>query len=172
MCSVFQVKCDHYWPFTDEPVMYGEISVEMLSESESPEWTVRKFRLGYVRTFPGVSAVPPSTTRGHSNTLLWSLSPPAGRWESGRPPPELHLVARSWCAHSERHREHPTVRPHRSPAGQPDQGPHCGPLQVRLGLNTNLLFQLTSDIYPDSGTVVSYELAWLLTPQSSYCLFD
>ncbi|XP_067347262.1 receptor-type tyrosine-protein phosphatase O isoform X5 [Channa argus] len=42
-----RVKCDHYWPFTDEPVMYGEISVEMLSEIESPEWTIRKFRLGY-----------------------------------------------------------------------------------------------------------------------------
>ena len=42
------MKCDHYWPFTDEPVMYGEISVEMLSESESPEWTIREFRLGYV----------------------------------------------------------------------------------------------------------------------------
>ncbi|KAM9334909.1 receptor-type tyrosine-protein phosphatase O [Symphorus nematophorus] len=42
-----RVKCDHYWPFTDEPVMYGEISVEMLSQSESPEWTIRKFRLGY-----------------------------------------------------------------------------------------------------------------------------
>uniref|UniRef100_A0AAQ5WYB9 protein-tyrosine-phosphatase n=1 Tax=Amphiprion ocellaris TaxID=80972 RepID=A0AAQ5WYB9_AMPOC len=42
-----RVKCDHYWPFTDEPVMYGEISVEMMSESESPEWTIRKFRLGY-----------------------------------------------------------------------------------------------------------------------------
>ncbi|CAL8323062.1 unnamed protein product [Lota lota] len=42
-----RVKCDHYWPFTDEPVMYGEISVEMLSESESPEWTIRNFRLGY-----------------------------------------------------------------------------------------------------------------------------
>ncbi|XP_055009765.1 receptor-type tyrosine-protein phosphatase O isoform X2 [Boleophthalmus pectinirostris] len=42
-----RVKCDHYWPFTDEPVMYGEISVEMLSETESPEWTIRKFRLGY-----------------------------------------------------------------------------------------------------------------------------
>nr|XP_057923403.1 receptor-type tyrosine-protein phosphatase O [Doryrhamphus excisus] len=42
-----RVKCDHYWPFTDEPVMYGEISVEMLTESESPEWTIRKFRLGY-----------------------------------------------------------------------------------------------------------------------------
>ncbi|XP_045895053.1 receptor-type tyrosine-protein phosphatase O isoform X2 [Micropterus dolomieu] len=42
-----RVKCDHYWPFTDEPVMYGEISVEMLSETESPEWTTRTFRLGY-----------------------------------------------------------------------------------------------------------------------------
>ncbi|XP_019753160.1 receptor-type tyrosine-protein phosphatase O isoform X1 [Hippocampus comes] len=42
-----RVKCDHYWPFGDEPVMYGEISVEVLSENESPEWTIRKFRLGY-----------------------------------------------------------------------------------------------------------------------------
>ncbi|XP_058480724.1 receptor-type tyrosine-protein phosphatase O isoform X2 [Solea solea] len=42
-----RVKCDHYWPFTDEPYMYGEISVEMLSETESPEWIIRKFRLGY-----------------------------------------------------------------------------------------------------------------------------
>ncbi|XP_013856427.1 receptor-type tyrosine-protein phosphatase O [Austrofundulus limnaeus] len=42
-----RVKCDHYWPFTDEPVMYGDISVEMLSENESPEWIIRKFRLGY-----------------------------------------------------------------------------------------------------------------------------
>lgn len=48
LCVFVQVKCDHYWPFTDEPVMYGEVSVEMLSESEAPEWTVRKFRLGYV----------------------------------------------------------------------------------------------------------------------------
>ncbi|XP_038145064.1 receptor-type tyrosine-protein phosphatase O isoform X2 [Cyprinodon tularosa] len=42
-----RVKCDHYWPFTDEPVMYGDISVEMLSEEGSPEWIIRKFRLGY-----------------------------------------------------------------------------------------------------------------------------
>uniref|UniRef100_A0AAY4E4G0 Protein-tyrosine-phosphatase n=1 Tax=Denticeps clupeoides TaxID=299321 RepID=A0AAY4E4G0_9TELE len=42
-----RVKCDHYWPFTNEPVTYGEITVEMLSETESPEWTVRSFRLGY-----------------------------------------------------------------------------------------------------------------------------
>ena len=43
-----QVKCDHYWPFTDEPVAYGEIAVEMLTESESADWTVRNFRLNYV----------------------------------------------------------------------------------------------------------------------------
>uniref|UniRef100_A0A3Q3AQR8 protein-tyrosine-phosphatase n=1 Tax=Kryptolebias marmoratus TaxID=37003 RepID=A0A3Q3AQR8_KRYMA len=43
-----QVKCDHYWPFKNEPVMYGDISVEMLSENnESTEWIIRKFRLGY-----------------------------------------------------------------------------------------------------------------------------
>lgn len=49
--TCFQVKCDHYWPFTDEPVMYGDISVEILSENESPEWIIRKFRLGYVSLF-------------------------------------------------------------------------------------------------------------------------
>ncbi|XP_028307397.1 receptor-type tyrosine-protein phosphatase O isoform X2 [Gouania willdenowi] len=42
-----RVKCDHYWPYSDEPVLYGEISVEMLSECESAEWIVRNFRLGY-----------------------------------------------------------------------------------------------------------------------------
>lgn len=31
--------------------MYGEVSVELLSESESPEWIIRKFRLGYVSFF-------------------------------------------------------------------------------------------------------------------------
>ena len=46
-CSL-QVKCDHYWPFTDEPVMYGEVGVEMLTEIEFPDWTIRNFRLGYV----------------------------------------------------------------------------------------------------------------------------
>lgn len=47
------MKCDHYWPFTDEPVSYGEITVEMLSESDSPEWTVRNFRLSYVSVICG-----------------------------------------------------------------------------------------------------------------------
>ncbi|KAJ8373850.1 hypothetical protein SKAU_G00044300 [Synaphobranchus kaupii] len=42
-----RVKCDHYWPFSDEPVAYGEIIVEMLSEKEAPEWIMRNFRLSY-----------------------------------------------------------------------------------------------------------------------------
>lgn len=42
-----RVKCDHYWPFTEEPVAYGEVTVEMMSETDSPEWTIRNFRLGY-----------------------------------------------------------------------------------------------------------------------------
>ncbi|XP_067283475.1 receptor-type tyrosine-protein phosphatase O isoform X3 [Pseudorasbora parva] len=42
-----RVKCDHYWPFTEEPVAYGEITVEMMAETDSPEWTIRNFRLGY-----------------------------------------------------------------------------------------------------------------------------
>ncbi|XP_066580446.1 receptor-type tyrosine-protein phosphatase O isoform X2 [Amia ocellicauda] len=42
-----RVKCDHYWPFTEDPVAYGEITVEMTSEKEAAEWTVRNFRLNY-----------------------------------------------------------------------------------------------------------------------------
>ncbi|KAG2469497.1 PTPRO phosphatase, partial [Polypterus senegalus] len=41
------VKCDHYWPFTEEPVSYGDITVEMTSEKESTEWAIRHFRLCY-----------------------------------------------------------------------------------------------------------------------------
>ncbi|KAH0617104.1 hypothetical protein JD844_028760, partial [Phrynosoma platyrhinos] len=41
------VKCDHYWPFTEEPVSYGDITVEMLSEEEQSEWVFRNFRISY-----------------------------------------------------------------------------------------------------------------------------
>lgn len=72
-----QVKCDHYWPFSDEPIMYGEVSVEMLSESEAPEWTVRKFRLGYVSFAPPSVTPKPLTSSRHS-----------------RVPPTLHSLCR------------------------------------------------------------------------------
>lgn len=45
---MFQVKCDHYWPFTEDPVAYGDITVEMLSEDEHTDWVYRSFRISYV----------------------------------------------------------------------------------------------------------------------------
>ncbi|XP_019345084.1 receptor-type tyrosine-protein phosphatase O isoform X3 [Alligator mississippiensis] len=41
------VKCDHYWPFTEEPIAYGDITVEMLSEEEHTDWVYRNFRISY-----------------------------------------------------------------------------------------------------------------------------
>ena len=43
-----QVKCDHYWPFTEEPIAYGDITVEMMSEEEQDDWACRHFRINYV----------------------------------------------------------------------------------------------------------------------------
>ncbi|XP_073420706.1 receptor-type tyrosine-protein phosphatase O isoform X4 [Dendrobates tinctorius] len=43
-----RIKCDHYWPFTAEPVSYGDIVVEVVSEEEQPDWTLRVFRMSYV----------------------------------------------------------------------------------------------------------------------------
>ncbi|XP_077123394.1 receptor-type tyrosine-protein phosphatase O isoform X2 [Ranitomeya variabilis] len=43
-----RIKCDHYWPFTAEPVSYGDITVEMVSEEEQPDWALRVFRISYI----------------------------------------------------------------------------------------------------------------------------
>uniref|UniRef100_UPI003AAE95FB receptor-type tyrosine-protein phosphatase beta-like n=1 Tax=Centroberyx gerrardi TaxID=166262 RepID=UPI003AAE95FB len=40
-----RVKCDHYWPFDQEPLYYGDLIVQMLSESVLPEWTIREFKI-------------------------------------------------------------------------------------------------------------------------------
>nr|XP_033808014.1 receptor-type tyrosine-protein phosphatase O isoform X2 [Geotrypetes seraphini] len=40
-----RVKCDHYWPFTAEPVSYGDITVEIASENEQTDWSYRTFRI-------------------------------------------------------------------------------------------------------------------------------
>ncbi|KAL1775745.1 receptor-type tyrosine-protein phosphatase O isoform X2 [Sigmodon hispidus] len=42
-----RVKCDHYWPFTEEPITYGDITVEMISEEEQDDWASRHFRINY-----------------------------------------------------------------------------------------------------------------------------
>ena len=44
-CLHEQVKCDHYWPFDHEPLYYGDLIVQMLSESVLPEWTIREFKI-------------------------------------------------------------------------------------------------------------------------------
>ncbi|KAK7122151.1 hypothetical protein R3I93_023083 [Phoxinus phoxinus] len=40
-----RVKCDHYWPFDQEPLYYGDLIVQMQSESVLPEWTIREFKI-------------------------------------------------------------------------------------------------------------------------------
>ncbi|KAK2842858.1 hypothetical protein Q5P01_013058 [Channa striata] len=40
-----RVKCDHYWPFDQDPLYYGDLIVQMLSESVLPEWTIREFTI-------------------------------------------------------------------------------------------------------------------------------
>ncbi|XP_048410177.1 receptor-type tyrosine-protein phosphatase O isoform X4 [Stegostoma tigrinum] len=50
-----RVKCDHYWPFNEQPVGYGDITVEMVFESEhagqseetQSEWIIREFNVSY-----------------------------------------------------------------------------------------------------------------------------
>ncbi|KAM4748652.1 receptor-type tyrosine-protein phosphatase O isoform 1-T1 [Rhinophrynus dorsalis] len=42
-----RIKCDHYWPFATDPVTYGDITVEMVSEDERSDWAYRLFRLSY-----------------------------------------------------------------------------------------------------------------------------
>ena len=42
-------KCDHYWPDilygSTDPVIYGDVSVTVLNESQFCDWTTREFRV-------------------------------------------------------------------------------------------------------------------------------
>ncbi|XP_076119767.1 receptor-type tyrosine-protein phosphatase beta [Alosa pseudoharengus] len=40
-----RVKCDHYWPFDQDALYYGDLIIQMLSESVLPEWTIREFKI-------------------------------------------------------------------------------------------------------------------------------
>ncbi|KAM3849369.1 receptor-type tyrosine-protein phosphatase beta-like, partial [Diretmus argenteus] len=40
-----RVKCDQYWPEDREPLYYGDLVIQMLSESVLPEWTIREFKI-------------------------------------------------------------------------------------------------------------------------------
>ncbi|XP_056131706.1 receptor-type tyrosine-protein phosphatase beta-like [Lampris incognitus] len=40
-----RIKCDQYWPADREPLYYGDLVVQMMSESVLPEWTIREFKI-------------------------------------------------------------------------------------------------------------------------------
>ncbi|XP_003798983.1 receptor-type tyrosine-protein phosphatase beta isoform X1 [Otolemur garnettii] len=40
-----RVKCDHYWPPDQDSLYYGDLILQMLSESVLPEWTIREFKI-------------------------------------------------------------------------------------------------------------------------------
>uniref|UniRef100_A0AAY5K948 protein-tyrosine-phosphatase n=1 Tax=Esox lucius TaxID=8010 RepID=A0AAY5K948_ESOLU len=40
-----RVKCDQYWPSDREPLYYGDLVVQMHSESVLAEWTIREFNI-------------------------------------------------------------------------------------------------------------------------------
>ncbi|XP_053271361.1 receptor-type tyrosine-protein phosphatase beta [Pleuronectes platessa] len=49
-----RVKCDQYWPADREPLYYGELVIQMLSESVLPEWTIREFKITSESSYPRV----------------------------------------------------------------------------------------------------------------------
>ncbi|XP_040846008.1 receptor-type tyrosine-protein phosphatase beta isoform X2 [Ochotona curzoniae] len=40
-----RVKCDHYWPVDQDSLYYGDLILQMISESVLPEWTIREFKI-------------------------------------------------------------------------------------------------------------------------------
>nr|CAB3265286.1 receptor-type tyrosine-protein phosphatase beta-like [Phallusia mammillata] len=40
-----KIKCDHYWPFDNEPITVVDMTLQMTSESILPDWTIREFKL-------------------------------------------------------------------------------------------------------------------------------
>ncbi|XP_076806385.1 receptor-type tyrosine-protein phosphatase H-like [Clavelina lepadiformis] len=40
-----RVKCDHYWPYNNEPVVMAGIAVKLVVESTSKDWVYREFML-------------------------------------------------------------------------------------------------------------------------------
>jgi len=47
-CVLLQLKCDKYWPDTQEPVFYGDLVVSMQSESNLSDYTLRIFEIKLV----------------------------------------------------------------------------------------------------------------------------
>lgn len=38
-------KCERYWPYDSQPVMYGDIQVTLLNECQYPDWTISELKV-------------------------------------------------------------------------------------------------------------------------------
>lgn len=38
-------KCDRYWPYDNQPVIYGDIQVTILNECQYPDWTISELKV-------------------------------------------------------------------------------------------------------------------------------
>lgn len=127
-----QVKCDHYWPFDQDPLYYGDLIVQMLSESVLPEWTIREFSIC------SVTIASLLHTSADSRTVLQlrvcvCVSGRTAELHTAGSAVSLHRVARPRGPG-----DHPvshSVRPHCPRLRQQKSWirPHGGPLQVPTG---------------------------------------
>ena len=55
---LLQDMCDHYWPKNTEPMYYGYLKVQVISERKSGDWIVSKFMLTMVSVCLNKNAFP------------------------------------------------------------------------------------------------------------------
>ena len=48
---LLQDMCDHYWPKNTEPMYYGYLKVQVISETKYGDWIVSKFMLTMVSVY-------------------------------------------------------------------------------------------------------------------------
>ncbi|KPP73783.1 hypothetical protein Z043_107109, partial [Scleropages formosus] len=67
-----RVKCDHYWPFDQDPLYYGDLIVQMVSESVLSEWTIREFKMcSLLGFFPQEDQMNCSRLVRHFHYTVW-----------------------------------------------------------------------------------------------------
>lgn len=131
--SLAQVKCDHYWPFDQDPLYYGDLIVQMLSESVLPEWTIREFSICSV-TVTSLLHTRQQTEEQFYSCVCVCVSGGTAELHTAGSAVSLHRVARPRGPgdHSVSH----SVRPHCPRLRQQKSWiwTHGDPLQVPTGL--------------------------------------
>ena len=89
-----QTKCHRYWPGA-ECIVYGEIAVEMMSEKEKEDWTVREFKLSMVRNCDRAEQYDLYAKSSFIHTLISLSLPPLPPLSLSLPPPPLNSPSSS-----------------------------------------------------------------------------